>query len=476
MLTSMQQRTLVVLKTNAWLVLLSFSLAAQAQTGPPTATVNWTDVHQTMDGFGGQTWNYANTLTSAQADLFFSPTAGIGMAYVRTANTFNGSIPDLVTLQAAVARGALVELSLQSPPCTLKHSSVELSEACTNPSNTGSAFRDGSTSSNGTCFTSSRSLATSYTSYATYIVNYINTLQNSPNNIPIAVLDVQNEPNASPSSLGACLWGSGSNFDTFVGTYLGPALATAGLHPKVMLGSAFNWFGSDFSTACLNNATCAQYVSIAAGHGYGYPFTPSAYSLGTSSGRHLWMSETANQSGTYDGTIADGLTLAKNINDFLTVANVSGYEYWELAYNTAGSCPNCGLTDPSFNPSKRFYAEGNWSKFIRPGWVRIGATANPVGGVYVSAYKDPSSGNFAIVAINENGTDAPLDFVLNGFTGSSVTPWVTSASLDLAQQTSISAGGGAFSGTLLASSVTTFVSKLSSTPVAPPTNLNAIVH
>jgi glucuronoarabinoxylan endo-1,4-beta-xylanase len=96
--------------------------------------------------------------------------------------------------------------------------------------------------------------------------------------------------------------------------------------------------------------------------------------------------------------------------------------------------------------------------------------------VSVSAYKDPNSGNFVIVAINQNGTDAPLNFVLNGFPAASVTPWVTSASLDLAQQPSISAGGGAFSGTLLASSVTTFVSKLPAVAVAPPTNLNATVH
>ena len=458
MLSSVQQRTLVGLKTIAWLVLLSFSLTAQGQTGTPTATVNWIDVHQTMDGFGGQTWVYADSLTDAHADLFFSPSAGIGLAYVRTANTSDGSIPDLITLQKAVVRGALVELSLQSPPASLKNSGT---------------FNDGSTSSNGTCFTSSQSLAASFSSYATYIVNYINTLQGSPNNIPIAVLDVQNEPNISSSSLGACLWGSGSNFDTFVGTYLGPALAAANLHPKVMLGSASNWFSSDFTTTCLNDANCAKYVSIAAGHGYGYPFTPSAYSLGTSNGRHLWMSETGSQ-GAQDFSMSDALTLAKNIHDFLTMANVSGYEYWELAYQ-AGF--NFGLTDNNFNPAKRFYAEGNWSKFVRPGWVRIDATATPVSGAFVSAYKDPISGKFAIVAVNQNASDQPLDFTLNGFPAASVTPWVTSASLDLAQKPSISAGGGSFSSTLLASSVTTFVSStVSSTAVLPPRNVIATVH
>jgi O-glycosyl hydrolase len=38
-----------------------------------------------------------------------------------------------------------------------------------------------------------------------------------------------------------------------------------------------------------------------------------------------------------------------------------------------------------------------------------------------------------------------------------VVPWVTSASLDLAQQPSITVGGSAFVATLPAASVTTFV-------------------
>ena len=75
--------------------------------------VTWTSTYQTIDGFGGQTWVYGASLKNAQADLFFSPTAGIGLQYVRTMNTADGSIPDLVTLQAAVARGAKVELGFQ---------------------------------------------------------------------------------------------------------------------------------------------------------------------------------------------------------------------------------------------------------------------------------------------------------------------------------------------------------------------------
>lgn len=91
-----------------------------------TDTVNWNTTYQTMDGFGGQTGIYGDNLTGSNADLFFSQTAGIGLSIVRSANTWNGLIPDLTTLQSAVARGAKVELGLQSPPCNLKHSYVDL--------------------------------------------------------------------------------------------------------------------------------------------------------------------------------------------------------------------------------------------------------------------------------------------------------------------------------------------------------------
>src|SRR5580692_11688361 len=95
-----------------------FLIAILALTGSmafgQAATVTWTNTHQTMDGFGGMTLTYGTSLTSSQADLFFSPTAGIGLEFVRTSNTPDSSIPDLTTLQEAVARGAKVELSFLS--------------------------------------------------------------------------------------------------------------------------------------------------------------------------------------------------------------------------------------------------------------------------------------------------------------------------------------------------------------------------
>jgi O-glycosyl hydrolase len=60
-----------------------------------TSTITWTNVHQTMDGFGGQDWN-ANggthgtgfSFTQPQSDLLFSGSTGIGLQFIRTQNYF----------------------------------------------------------------------------------------------------------------------------------------------------------------------------------------------------------------------------------------------------------------------------------------------------------------------------------------------------------------------------------------------------
>ena len=454
-----------------------------------SATVTWGTTHQTMDGFGGQTWLNANSLTNAQADSFFSPTAGIGLEYVRTANTYNGSIPDLVTLQKAGARGALIELGLQSPPCTLKHGFVDLSEACSDPRTGAGAFFDGSTSSNGTCLTSSQSLATSYSTWATYIVNYVNTLSNSVG-YPVSVVDVQNEPDIATSALGACLLPA-TGFDTFIGTYLGPAFASASWNstqktsPKIMMPSqAYNYPSHDYASTCLNDATCAEYVSIVSGHDgdstisnwMGQSAIASYYNNGKG---HLWASEIDATSASYNSGMTGtegGLQMAQNIHNYLTAQNVSGYLRWELAWSSTGGVPNSGITDTAFNPSSRYYVEGNWSKFISPGWERIDTTTNPQTGVYVSAFKDPSETSYIIVAINTNNDTTSQTITLNEFpTTTSVIPYVTSSTLSLAAQSSTEVSGSAFTYSLPAESVTTFEGTTSGgsakNPVAPPTVL-----
>jgi glucuronoarabinoxylan endo-1,4-beta-xylanase len=489
MLTNMQQRTLLALKTIAWLVLLSFSLAAQAQTVTPTATVNWTDVHQTIDGFGAGSQGYVAPMNSTNLDFFYT-TSGIGLSIIRlrtwasNAQTPaygcfapNGSVcvsntlaavaqSDITNALGVQTRGGLVWSSADSSPSPMINSSTGY--YIDNPTN-------------------NAQLAAIHTAFASLLKS---------NGVNLYALSLQQEPdNSSPGNPAFVTW-TPTNFINTI-PFLRSALNTAGFNSVKILtpepcctqgsygphvGTTPNsWFDP------IMTSTTGPDVDILANHAYGNmdcpnpgpncgpDFYPTA--APTLYGRHYWETEVST-SDAFNPSITDGLQYAVSIHDYLAIANASSYNFWLVdctgVYTHYANLNWC-LNNQSGTIAKRAYVIGNWSKFVRPGWVRIGATATPKSGVFVSAYKDPVSGNFAIVAVNQNASDQPLDFVLNGFTGASVTPWVTSASLDLAQLPSISAGGGTFSDTLPASSVTTFVSA-SSTAVLPPTSLNATVH
>ncbi len=401
-----------------------------------------------MAGWGGQTWISANSITDSQADMLFSPTAGIGLEYVRTMNTEDGSIPDLITLQKAVARGAKVEITLQSPPASMK--------------------------TNGHFYTGGSLKKSDYGAYASYIVNLINTLKSD--GVPVDVLSVQGEPDSARAiGVGACLW-TGAQYRKFVRDYLGPAFASNGVTTKIMLGESENWFDNDFVSSTLKDRNAAQYVSVIAGHGYGAEtvdgtgvsyccHTATAFPLALRKGKTLWMSEvnggfTQRTTGdtkmwVWDPSMRDALVWAHNIHDYLTVASVSGWFYWELASNSANNY-NDGFMDHDFFPGKRYYAIGNYRNYVRFGYQRIDATSHPTNSIYVTAFKDPVTGKFAIIAINQNSAQEALTFNLTGFSSSSVVPVVTDPNNNLAEQASIPVSIGRFTATLSPTSVTTF--------------------
>src|SRR5699024_156278 len=62
--------------------------------------------------------------------------------------------------------------------------------------------------------------------------------------------------------------------------------------------------------------------------------------------------------------------------------------------------------------SKRGYCMAQFSKFVRPGYIRIGATETPADGVSVSAYK--GDGKTVIVAVNESQTSYGQRFEIGG--------------------------------------------------------------
>src|SRR5690606_16468000 len=112
----------------------------------------------------------------------------------------------------------------------------------------------------------------------------------------------------------------------------------------------------------------------------------------------------------------------------------------------------------TFTAFKRLYTIGNYSRFVRPGDVRLEADRNPAPHIFVTAFKDKASGRFALVAINNGEKERVVRFALRDFPATgAVVPYRTSATEDLAKLAPVPVVDGSFTVALKGKSVTTFI-------------------
>jgi glucuronoarabinoxylan endo-1,4-beta-xylanase len=269
--------------------------------------------------------------------------------------------------------------------------------------------------------------------------------------VPIYAVSAQNEPDANVT-YESCKY-TGPQLASFVATYMAPALASSGV--KIMAPETQNWCGfPSFESAFTADSKAWSATSIIATHEYGC--SPKAYPEIQAAGKEFWQTEiydTANT--TADPGMGSALRIAKLIHDALTIANMNAWHYWWVY---PASADNGALWDKGTNkPSKRLWVEGNYARFVRPGFVRVGTTGTAPSGVLLSAYRNPSDGKVAIVAINNNQNSTPISLFMSGGAPCSMTPYVTGSSDSLAARSARSVASSRFSATLDAQSVTTFV-------------------
>ena len=100
---------------------------------------------------------------------------------------------------------------------------------------------------------------------------------------------------------------------------------------------------------------------------------------------------------------------------------------------------------------------GNYSRFVRPGYMRVSTSGEEPSGVLISAYTNLEDGTVVVVAINQNSSATPVSLFISAAAPCTVTPWVTSDADSLAEKTAITVTDARFTASLQASSVTTFV-------------------
>ncbi|HEY9062829.1 MAG TPA: glycoside hydrolase [Pseudobacteroides sp.] len=295
--------------------------------------------------------------------------------------------------------------------------------------------------------------ADKYQAYATYLAEHIKNYK-SKFGVEITHIGISNEPNLE-TNYSSCTWSS-AQFKTFMKDYLVPTFDKENITAKVIMGEPMACTES-FAIDSLNDATASKRTDIVGCHNYGSTYV--AFPTTKSKGKGIWMTEVSDMNGN-DITIDDGLKWSKEVHDFMTITQGNSWSYWWGAcyktHNGEGLI-QMNMSSKTYTVAKRLYTIGQYARFIRPGWQRFSATANPVSGVYVTAYKDPATGEFAVVAINNGSSNQSVTFDMKGFSASSVTPYTTSATQNLAEGSNIAVSGSSFTGNLPAKSVTTFV-------------------
>jgi glucuronoarabinoxylan endo-1,4-beta-xylanase len=287
--------------------------------------------------------------------------------------------------------------------------------------------------------------------WASKLASYVQTAKSQ--GVPLYAVSAENEPDSC--GINSTTSYSATQLATWIGTYLGPAMAPLGV--KVMGPETQNACGfTSYYSAIQSDSAAWNAVNILASHEYGCGTLPSEPAIAAAN-KEYWETEVDTGSASGDsggGGIASALLTATTMHNDLTKANLNAWHYWWLYCSGNSGC----LYDTSAKAwAKRLWVMGNFSRFVRPGWKRVATSGTSPSGVYVSAYINPANNALSIVAINTNTSSKSVSFYVSGAAPCSLTPYETSASQSLGQGTAVTVAQSRVTVTLSAQSVTTFV-------------------
>lgn len=120
-------------------------------------------------------------------------------------------------------------------------------------------------------------------------------------------------------------------------------------------------------------------------------------------GTEIAMSEWTEMKEGRDVTMDSALVMANTIHEDLSLASVTSWQYWIAVsrYFYRDGLIYVNLSDRSIIETKRLWVMGNYSRFIRPEYVRVGAET-AADGLNVTAYQAPDSRQYVVVIINND--------------------------------------------------------------------------
>lgn len=390
-----------------------------------------TIAHQTISGFGGanRMWG-TQSLKPAEAKKAFGlgeNELGLSIFRVRISSNKDEWPIIVEAVKEANKYGATVLACPWSPPAALK----------SNNSDVGGYL-----------------LPENYEAFKDYINEYITYM--ASNGAIIDIVSIQNEPDWQVN-YESCDYTA----NDFIQFFKAPGEIVGA---KVAAPESLN-FNQTMTNAILSDDIAANSIDIVAGHIYGGG--TAKLPLAEQKNKEIWMTEyllnlnTGNAGAAAWSTYSESakwtesIAMLKSIHDSMMV-NWNAYVWWYLQryYSFIGDGEQGTVNGEVM---KRGIGFSHFSKFIRPGYKRVEAIENPRSGIYVSAYT--GEGKTIINAINISGSAVSQQFSIEGTSATSIIPYVTSETLSMQKQTSITIIPeiDGFNVSLPAKSITTFI-------------------
>jgi glucosylceramidase len=391
----------------------------------PVITVNDAVKYQQIDGFGASltdsaAWLVSNKLNTAQQNALwqslFSPTAGIGISFLRQpmgATDFsvggNYSYDDVLAGQTdpnlanfSIAHDAAYIIPLLQQALAVNPAIKVVAVPWSPP-----AWMKTSGTMNG------GNMNTSYfPSLAQYFVNFVQGYQEK--GISIYAVLPQNEPLNSNTGY-PTEYLSAADEATFIGANLGPALSSAGLSRVKILGYDHNWDTPSYPETLLANSSAAAYLAGSAFHCYDGDVSAQSTVESVYPNKGIWFTEC---SGTVGSSFASDLSWnAENLLIGATRNWARSVSLWNLALDQNsgpqnGGCSNCrGVVtiNDSVSPSTvtnnvEYYLLGHLAKYVVPGAYRIDSNSFGSGSIEDVAFLNPD-GSIVVFVLN-SGSNA----------------------------------------------------------------------
>jgi|KBSSwiStaDraftv2_1062776.scaffolds.fasta_scaffold50324_3 O-glycosyl hydrolase len=242
-----------------------------------------------------------------------------------------------------------------------------------------------------------------YDEFAEMCVAYIRTIKEQTG-IDVYALSLQNEPRFS-QFYGSCVYSGEALRDLL--KVVGKRFKDEGITTRFFLPEDIGWLQGVESMVkpTLDDPIARQYADIIAVHGYDLDGITAAspdaqtwqtmYGWGAAYHKPLWMTETSGFANSYEGAMA----LAKAIFTAVKFGNISAWVFWTLSTATLDEY---SLMSSSGDISKRYYISKNYYRYVRPGALRISASAPESSGVFPLAFRHKLELTNTLVLINDN--------------------------------------------------------------------------